>query len=93
MIGNIIRSSLVRSTSRVASYHSAKAAFFIQKPVRTYYPDNVLMKRNEGDYYADPIVVAERVVRLIALHDNVKDPSAITISSSFNSLGLNDLDC
>ena len=51
---------------------------FYQK--RTYYPDNVLMKREEGDYYADPVAVAERVVRLLALHDNIKDPAAITLN-------------
>lgn len=50
------------------------------------------MKRNEGDYYADPKDVAERVVRMLALHDNIKDPAAITLGSSFESLGLNGLD-
>ena len=33
------------------------------------------MKREEGEYFADPVNVAERVVRLIGLHDNVRDPS------------------
>jgi hypothetical protein len=47
------------------------------------------MKRNEGDYYADPKDVSERVVRLLALHDNVLDPAAITLGASFESLGLN----
>ena len=50
------------------------------------------MKREGGEYYADPIAVAERVVRLIGLHDNVKDPAAITLNSSFEELGLNGLD-
>ena len=50
------------------------------------------MHRDEGEYYLDPVVVAERVVRLIALHDSVKDPSAITVGSSFEELGLNQLD-
>ena len=50
------------------------------------------MKRVEGDYFADPVQVAERVIRLIALHDNVKDPSNITLRSSFDVLGLNPLD-
>jgi acyl carrier protein len=49
------------------------------------------MKREEGDYFADPVGVAERVVRLIALHDNVRDPSSVTLNSSFEELGLNDL--
>ena len=50
------------------------------------------MKRVEGEYYSDPVQVGERVVRLIALHDNVKDPSAITLNHSFEELGLNALD-
>ena len=50
------------------------------------------MERESGDYYADPIAIAERVVRLIGLHDNVRDPAAITLNSSFDDLGLNVLD-
>jgi acyl carrier protein len=50
------------------------------------------MPREKGDYYADPLDVAERVVRLFALHDNVRDPSAVTLNSSFSELGLNALD-
>ena len=36
--------------------------------------------------------VAERVVRLIALHDNVNDPAAVTTNKKFEELGLNALD-
>ena len=36
--------------------------------------------------------VAERIVRLIALHDNVSDPSSVKLSSNFTELGLNALD-
>jgi NADH dehydrogenase (ubiquinone) 1 alpha/beta subcomplex 1 len=68
------------------------ASALIRKPMRTYYPDGQLMRNDDGDYYADPVNVAERLVRLIALHDNVKDPSAVTLQSDFNSLGLNVLD-
>jgi NADH dehydrogenase (ubiquinone) 1 alpha/beta subcomplex 1 len=50
------------------------------------------MKRDEGDYYSDPVDVAERIVRLIALHDNVRDPSTVTLQSDFSSLGFNVLD-
>ena len=41
---------------------------------RGYYPDNVLMKREKGEYYSDPLALAERVVRVIALHDACIDP-------------------
>lgn len=50
------------------------------------------MSREEGSYYGDPKEVAERSIRLIALHDNVKDPSAVTLASTFEEIGLNSLD-
>jgi len=59
---------------------------------RSYYPDNVLMKREKGEYYSDPFEVAERVVRLIALHDHCRDPATVTLNKSFAELGLNGLD-
>ena len=61
-------------------------------PVRTYYPDIILMKRVQGEYYSDPMDVAERVVRLMGLHDHVIDPSAVTVGKTFTELGLNALD-
>ena len=60
--------------------------------VRTYYPDNVLMPRVYGEYYSDPMDVAERVVRILALHDNVNDPGTVTVGKSFEEIGLNALD-
>ena len=36
--------------------------------------------------------VAERVVRIIALHDNVNDPTSVTTGKKFEELGLNALD-
>ena len=62
-------------------------------PLRGYFKDNVIMERNYGDgYMIDPIETAERVVRCIALHDNVIDPSDITLGKSFEDIGLNALD-
>ena len=61
--------------------------------VRNYYKDGVLMPREYGDgYMSDPTVTAERVIRTIALHDNVKDPGSITLGQSFEECGLNELD-
>ena len=61
-------------------------------PVRTYYPDNVIMPREQGQYYADPMEIAERVIRIIALHDACRDPANLTVSHSFEQAGLNALD-
>ena len=87
----MIRTSLVRS-SMVYSKQLIRVPLMAQLAVRSYYPGDVLMKRQEGEYFADPVSVAERVVRLIALHDHVNDPSAITLNCSFEQLGLNSLD-
>lgn len=63
------------------------------RPVqRGYYKDNVLMPRVQGEYYSDPKDVADRVARIIALHDNCIDPSAVTLNKTFAELGLNALD-
>ena len=61
-------------------------------PKRFYWPSDQLMKREEGEYFSDPKVVAEVVVRMFALHDNVEDPSKVTLNSTFEDLGLNAFD-
>ena len=102
MLSNLVKQSLRRgAASSMACQRAFK--FNNQLPikmampttqVRTYYKDNVLMPREYGDgYYSDPVNVAERVVRLIALHDNLKiNPSEIEVGHSFHQLGLNALD-
>ena len=59
---------------------------------RGYYDDKGLMPRDQGEYYADPMDVAERTVRVFGLHDNVSDPSSVSLNKSFDELGLNALD-
>ena len=60
-------------------------------PTRGYF-EGRLMPRDQGEYYADPMDVAERVIRTIGIHDNVTDPSAVTMNKTFDELGLNALD-
>lgn len=69
-----------------------KSKQLIKVAQRSYYPDNVLMKREKGIYYNDPLDVAERVVRLFALHDACIDPSSVTLNKTFAEVGLNALD-
>ena len=83
MLRNIAKSA--RVMGRVAAHSKAFAQqpkFIMAQPIsRSYYKDNVLMPREYGDgYMADPIATAERIVRLLALHDNVNDPSGITLN-------------
>ena len=90
MLSHLLRTSV--RLARTQPKFLASSASIVSHPLRTYYPNGQLMKRDEGDYYADPVEVAERVVRLIALHDNVKNPSAVTLESEFSTLGFNVLD-
>ena len=71
---------------------NSKSLFLRTTATRTYYKDDVLMPRVQGEYYSDPMAVAERVVRLIALHDACRDPANVTVGHSFDQLGLNALD-
>ena len=61
-------------------------------PARPYYPLRKVMERNEGPILADPNNVSDRLAKVLALHDKVKDPSAVKLGASFSDLGLNDLD-
>ena len=66
---------------------------FAPTMTRSYYQNNVLMEREYGDgYMQDPVACAERIIRLMALHDNVNDPAAIMTNKSFEECGLNALD-
>ena len=93
MLGNIFKVSQRVGVRRLPTMLSrTMPMMMVNVPRRFYYPDNVLMTRVEGEYFSDPVEIAERVVRLMALHDSVKDPSAITLNSTFEELGLNALD-
>ena len=74
MLRTITRQVIARS--RVAPKVCSANFNMVKMPVRSYFKDNVIMEREYGDgYMADPVSTAERIVRLLALHDNVKDPS------------------
>lgn len=86
-------SQVLRASLRIQRNVVLRPAFKLcVTPQRFYYPNGQLMSREEGAYYGDPKDVAERSIRLIALHDNVKDPSAVTLASTFEEIGLNSLD-
>lgn len=57
-----------------------------------YHPVRELMKKKSVRYYSDPVVVGEELIRIICLHDKVKDPSQVTLSSTFQEIGLDSLD-
>jgi len=96
MFSKLVKQSLNRSARVLALQARPLPKQFVFPVVqqRSYYQANVLMNREYGDgYMADPIVTAERIIRIIALHDNLAvNPSKITVGSSFDEIGLNELD-
>ena len=69
--------------SALVNCQQSSQLVFAVPAMRTYYQDNVIMKRIPGEYYSDLMKVSERCVRMVALHDNCNDPTAVTLESSF----------
>jgi acyl carrier protein len=51
-----------------------------------------LMEKQIPRFYSDPNEIGEQIIRIISLHDKCKDPSKITIGSTFEECGLDSLD-
>src|SRR5690349_2679857 len=60
--------------------------------VKYYHPSRELMQKKVPKYVSDPTETGEDLIRIIALHDKVKDPSKITLGSTFEEIGLDSLD-
>ncbi len=57
-----------------------------------YHPVRELMHRNAPKFFADPNDIGEQIVRIVSLHDKCKEPSKVTMGSSFEDVGLDSLD-
>eukprot|EP01017_Pseudomicrothorax_dubius_P009986 TRINITY_DN1350_c0_g1_i1.p1 TRINITY_DN1350_c0_g1~~TRINITY_DN1350_c0_g1_i1.p1 ORF type:complete len:136 (+),score=38.94 TRINITY_DN1350_c0_g1_i1:122-529(+) len=53
--------------------------------------DGIILRREASGYYADPNDIARRLIKLISTHDKVKNPSQITLNSSFVEIGIDEL--
>ncbi len=60
--------------------------------VKYYHPIREVMKKDVRSFYSDPNEVGEEIIRIISLHDKVKDPSKVTLNSTFEEIGLDSLD-
>lgn len=74
--------------------HTLKQQLFYNNQVNAkfYHPIREVMKKDIRAMYSDPNEIGEELIRIISLHDKVKDPSKITINSSFEEIGLDSLD-
>lgn len=59
---------------------------------KLYHPTRELMKKHSPVYFSDPNEVGEEIIRIICLHDKVKDPSKVSLGSRFDEIGLDSLD-
>ena len=83
---NICKNLSIMNKSSINSINLLK----FQK--KNYHPVRELMKRNSATYYQDPNEVGEELLRLISLHGKIKDPSKLTLGSTFEEMGLDSLD-
>lgn len=79
-----------------AARYNFREAFAVNElfyqPKGFYTKETGLIFRNERQgYYIDPNEVARRLVKLMALHDNVKNPEKITLDSTFIEHGFDEL--
>lgn len=51
----------------------------------------ITLRDQASGYYLSPEDVTRRLIKVIALHDDVKAPDQITLSSTWNQIGLNDM--
>lgn len=59
---------------------------------KSYHPTKELMKKNVPEFFSDPNEIGEELVRIISLHDKIKDPNIITLNKPFHEMGLDSLD-
>lgn len=76
------------------SLFSLKPNHFLlfQTSKKNYHPARELMQKRIPKYYSDPQEIGEEIIRIICLHDKVKDPSKVTLGSTFEDIGLDSLD-
>jgi acyl carrier protein len=65
---------------------------FYQQSVKFYHPVRELMEKKTAAFYSDPNEIGEQIVRIVSLHDKCKDPSKVTMGSTFEEIGLDSLD-
>ncbi len=65
---------------------------FLKLNKKYYHPVRELMERHTAKFFSDPNEIGEQIIRIISLHDKCKDPSKVTMGSTFEEIGLDSLD-
>lgn len=85
-----LTTSFKSASSLTSAYRVATNELFHQ-PKRFYTKEGLIFRNERQGYYIDPNEVARRLVKLMALHDNVKNPEKITLDSTFIEHGFDEL--
>lgn len=64
----------------------------IKTAFKAYHPAKELMHKHIPKYFSDPNEIGEELIRIISLHDKIKNPSKVTMGSTFEEIGLDSLD-
>ena len=89
IVRNIVKRSL--QIKPIYSIKSINNSLF-NLQVFNYHPVRELMQKRTPKFYSDPKDVGEEIIRIICLHDKVRDPSKVTLGSTFEDIGLDSLD-
>jgi acyl carrier protein len=84
--------SFIRITSKQFKKLSFKSKFFNKISFKSYHPARELMQKHVPKFYSDPKEIGEDIIRIICLHDKVKDPTKVTMGATFEEIGLDSLD-
>lgn len=84
----LIRQTVCKLVSKGGARSGLTRAFSGPNGVPTLKP----FPRDDGHgYYLDPEQVAQRVLRVVALHPDVKRPEELALNKTFSALGIDDL--
>ena len=51
-----------------------------------------MMKKRTAKFYSDPQEIGGDIIKIVCLHDKIKDPSKVKMGASFEEMGLDSLD-
>lgn len=84
MLRNLVSLKAVKVNVTFKNFYNLNKKF--------YHPVRELMHKHTPKFFSDPNEIGEQIIRIISLHDKCKDPSKVTMGSTFEEVGLDSLD-
>jgi acyl carrier protein len=93
VLKNLVKKSFLPYSLQKSLFSFKPTSFnILHVSKKNYHPARELMQKRIPKYYSDPQEIGEEIIRIICLHDKVKDPSKVTLASSFEDIGFDSLD-